>query len=260
MDYTCGHIEKTTRIPPSSNHHISSSPTTQQFSQSLPLLIKSGIQRSSQARYIPAEWGDLTEAFPTVNDFSLRTARALRTDGLYANPPTKIDGSPDLPRCNLPLLSSYNTLNPAGADNGWSRNGRRPRRRATRRPRSGVAAAQQQPLRSPAALDVLSHGRGALFSSTIHPHQTGQSRVQVLLQILNSPESAGSNLTIANHIIFVGPYFTREHVFIPHDEQLDDSFGPWAAGPASNGRFPVRTWARPGSRYVLDHRSQGIPG
>ncbi|MBE3050027.1 hypothetical protein IMZ48_47505, partial [Candidatus Bathyarchaeota archaeon] len=28
--------------------------------------------------------------------------------------------------------------------------------------------------------------------------------VQVLLQLLNSPESAGSNLTIANHIIFVG--------------------------------------------------------
>ena len=38
--------------------------------------------------------------------------------------------------------------------------------------------------------------------------------------------SAGSNLTIANHIIFVGPYFTGEHVFIPHDEQLGDSFGP----------------------------------
>ncbi|CAI4212262.1 unnamed protein product [Parascedosporium putredinis] len=59
-----------------------------------------------------------------------------------------------------------------------------------------------------AGLDVLRTDDAATSSKVLGQFQAGEG--DVLLQKLSAPESAGSNLTIANHIIFLGPLFTRD--------------------------------------------------
>ncbi|KAL2110759.1 hypothetical protein VUR80DRAFT_741 [Thermomyces stellatus] len=151
---------------------------------------------------------------------------------LYAHPPKKIDGSPDLPRCNIqgcnyPLLENevrgdklitksgnvlLESLGPGGKlqkmieiVSAAKANGERVLVFAPYKEQmSSVNTCLVDAGFSVARTD----GKDSI--NALAGFQSPEKPFDVLLQLLNSPESAGSNLTIANHIIFVGPYFTRE--------------------------------------------------
>lgn len=151
-------------------------------------------------------------------------------DNLYGNPPIKIDGSPDLPRCdvygcNYPLLE-----NDIRGDKLITKAGHVPlvqlgpggklqktieivnaAKEKGEKVLVFVPYAQQMDIVEECLKDARvaverTDNKKSIEALTRFQNGTGD----VLLQLLNSPESAGSNLTIANHIIFVGPHFTRD--------------------------------------------------
>ena len=151
-------------------------------------------------------------------------------DHLYANPPRKVDGSPDLPRCNVQGCNYHLLENEIRGDKLITRTGNVPL--ASLGPGgklqkmieiANAAKANGEKVLVFAPYKEQMNGiKQSLVSAGISVARTdGQDSINslarfknghtdVLLQLLNSPESAGSNLTNANHIIFVGPYFTRD--------------------------------------------------
>lgn len=149
---------------------------------------------------------------------------------LYDNPPEKIDGSPDLPRCdvhgcNYPLLENeirgdklitnaenapLVQLGPGGKLQRMIKIVSAAKKKAEKA-LVFVPYVQQMAMVEQCLADA---GFSVMRTDNNRPaevltgFQSGSG--DVLLQLLNSPESAGSNLTIANHIIFVGPHFTRD--------------------------------------------------
>lgn len=153
-------------------------------------------------------------------------------DRLYAHPPTKIDGSPDLPRCNVqgcsyPLLENevrgdklitspgsvmLELLGPGGKLQKMIEIVRAAKANGERvlvfAPYREQMNSVQNCLEDDGNVVVRTDGKDSI--KALKEFQNPDKPPNVLLQLLNSPESAGSNLTIANHIIFIGPYFTRE--------------------------------------------------
>lgn len=149
---------------------------------------------------------------------------------LYDNPPEKIDGSPDLPRCdvhgcNYPLLENEIRgdklitkaenvplvhLGPGGKLQRMTKIISAAKKKGEKVlvfvPYVQQMAMVEQCLKD-AEFSVMRTDNDKP-AEVLTRFQNGSG--DVLLQLLNSPESAGSNLTIANHIIFVGPHFTRD--------------------------------------------------
>ncbi|SPO06612.1 uncharacterized protein DNG_09302 [Cephalotrichum gorgonifer] len=150
---------------------------------------------------------------------------------LYANPPTNIDGSPALPRCNArrcnyPVLDNDirgdKLVTKAGSvlleTLGFGGKLQKMVDIVDAAKKKGekvlvfVPYAQQLDGVEKCLADAnFSVGRTDTGTSSANALQSFQGGTgDVLLQRLNSSDSAGSNLTIANHVIFIGSLFSRD--------------------------------------------------
>lgn len=149
---------------------------------------------------------------------------------LYANPPTKIDGSTDLPRCNVQGCNYHLLGNEIRGDKLITRPGNFPLESlgpggklqkmieiANAAKDNGERVLVFVPYKEQMdGINKCLKDAGISVERTDGSNPIGsletfkKGSTDVLLQLLNSPESAGSNLTIANHVVFVGPHFSRD--------------------------------------------------